>query len=451
MTDSTSGRSAAGFRSPRDLPDRALLLLPTLNEEAGLARTLDEVDQAGRFPSGARPSILVIDGRSTDGTVTVAERHGVPVLEQLGRGKGGAVLEGLDWGVAHGFDRIAVMDADGTYPARRLPSVFTLLDHGADVVVGVRRRAGGGPESVRDAIHRAGNGFLNLTAAFLGRGPILDVCSGFWGVRAETLPGLALSSTGFEIESELVVKSFRRGHRVVQIPIEYRPRIGEAKLHAGRDGARILLSIARHGLATRPDPGVAVPPAGAGTPNPSDGTDRLNDLRTVLATLDPDWIRVVSAPARRGEASAIARSLEGEWGGVRLLVTPHPAAAVGGVDVELPELPGADDPPPLVVTDPRRRQIVQLGPAPTRTTTRTEDAIRRALPLSVGAAWSFAVLGASLDASGRRRARTLLGANLPTGAGMVTAPSRPPRRPAFPTPLPRWITVPPGDALQGRW
>ena len=65
---------------------RALLVLPTLNEEAGVKSVLkDALDQSDRF------DVLVVDGRSEDATVALARAAGVHVVQQHGRGKGAAI------------------------------------------------------------------------------------------------------------------------------------------------------------------------------------------------------------------------------------------------------------------------------------------------------------------------------------------------------------------------
>jgi hypothetical protein len=54
---------------------------------------------------------------------------------------------------------------------------------------------------------------------------------------------MEISSSGFGIEAEIAIKAARLGLRTFDIPIEYRPRIGQAKLNGLRDGLRILLTI----------------------------------------------------------------------------------------------------------------------------------------------------------------------------------------------------------------
>jgi dolichol-phosphate hexosyltransferase len=224
-----------------------VVLLPTLNEEEGLARTLDDIpfDCLSSLGWTARP--LVIDGPSTDRTREVAKSHGVPVLLQQTRGKGAAIRQALEWLQEHRVRYVIVLDADCTYPGPMIPAFAQLLDAGSQLVVGIRQPVQPPHSSGRELVHRIGNRLLNITASQLSGLPILDLCSGFWGVRLDVVPGLALETDGFEIESELFTKAYRAGLNVSQIPISYRERVGVAKLRAVHDGARILLTTVRFG------------------------------------------------------------------------------------------------------------------------------------------------------------------------------------------------------------
>ncbi|MCI4366190.1 MAG: glycosyltransferase family 2 protein, partial [Thermoplasmata archaeon] len=281
----------------------SLVILPTLNEEAGLAATLDDLERVRDFP-GPSPAVLVVDGRSTDRTTEVARLRGVPVLRQTGRGKGAAIREALQWARNRGFGTVAVLDADGTYPCDRLPTLFQLLEDGAEVVIGVRRPSRPAHATARDLVHRIGNGALNVCAAHLSGGPILDVCSGFWGTHVDVAESLHLESDGFEVESELFVKSFRRGLRVVQIPVEYRERIGEAKLHAARDGARIFLSIVRNSRDVSRVTGTYLLPIHRRDLPVSPAPGTLRTLVSVVRAMEASSVIVFSAPSRSAEAAS---------------------------------------------------------------------------------------------------------------------------------------------------
>jgi Glycosyltransferases involved in cell wall biogenesis len=68
-----------------------LVIVPTLNEREGLAKTLDELFSVGVPPD----KILVVDGGSTDGTCDVARERGVRCIMQEGRGEGRRRKDGV--------------------------------------------------------------------------------------------------------------------------------------------------------------------------------------------------------------------------------------------------------------------------------------------------------------------------------------------------------------------
>jgi hypothetical protein len=225
----------------------AVVILPTLNEREGLSRTLGDLPFARFAEPEERIQTLVVDGGSTDGTVEVARSWDVPVMRQKGRGKGGAVVEAIASVHELGVPFVVVLDADATYPPDRILPALQLLKGGTDLVIGVRRPVWGPPSDLRDLVHRIGNTLFSYTSSLLARRSILDVCSGFWGVSTARFTELGLDDSGFAIEAELVLKSVRRGLSIHQIPVEYYERVGQAKLHAFRDGGKILATILRHG------------------------------------------------------------------------------------------------------------------------------------------------------------------------------------------------------------
>ncbi len=263
MSDGTVSRPAhadrddvAGLRG-----SLAVVVLPTLNEVEGLARTLSDLAMY-RFDEPGHPiRILIVDGGSTDGTLDVARESGVPVLTQASRGKGGAMLEAVTRVHHLGVPYVVALDADATYPPDRILPALDLLGGGADLVIGVRHPVWGPPHDLKDLIHRVGNVGLSFAASFLTRRSILDLCSGFWGVSTERFMQLGLTDSSFAIEAELVLKSIRGGHTVHQIPVDYRERVGTAKLRTFRDGSKILRTILRHGRTVGRDLAVRERPA----------------------------------------------------------------------------------------------------------------------------------------------------------------------------------------------
>ena len=229
----------------------AVVILPTLNEEQGLSQTLGGLPFARFDEPSYKVQTLVIDGGSTDGTLQVAKDWDIPVLRQVSRGKGGAMLEAVAWVHRMGIPFVVVLDADATYPPDRILPALDLLRGGTDLVMGVRRPVWGPPTEFKDLVHRVGNLIMSCAASLLTHRPILDLCSGFWGVSTRRFMELDLDDSSFAIEAELVLKSIRRGLSIHQIHVEYHERVGQAKLRALRDGSQIFRTILRQARTDR--------------------------------------------------------------------------------------------------------------------------------------------------------------------------------------------------------
>jgi dolichol-phosphate hexosyltransferase len=418
----TSARGAEG-------PVRVAIVLPTLNEEKGLSATLDDIPTEHLRASGFEPTFLVVDGHSTDRTVEVAHSYGATVLQQTTKGKGGATREGLEWARAHGMRYAVLIDADHTYPGAGIATLLSLLDAGSDLAIGVRRPEFNALGVVRAAIHRVGDGLLNYVAAQLTHSPILDICSGLWGLRIEAVAGLQLESDGFDIEAEVFLKAFRAGLRVSQVPINYRNRIGEAKLHAVRDGARILLAIIKHSGAAqiRPDP--------LRPHQPSPDARAFRDLQSIVLATDARDLVLFSPIARVAEANLLANRLRAGKIGVKVTIIPYDpvkqsvlgppsplplnvAVTKDGrvpIVISLPSVtPGGEPMSAAVVGLPQTGRLVYIPVgdesfAPPEYLSRSGG--YRIEPGTVARFRSLQILSSSFNASGHQKELTLLTAN----------------------------------------
>ena len=83
-----------------------------------------------------------------------------------------------------------------------------------------------------------------MLISFLSRTQISDSQTGYRAFSRKALEALNLSSNGYEIETEMVMKAARLGFRIKDVPITYRRRRGTpSKLNAFRAGALILKTI----------------------------------------------------------------------------------------------------------------------------------------------------------------------------------------------------------------
>jgi glycosyltransferase involved in cell wall biosynthesis len=215
-----------------------LVILPTLNEREGLAKTLDELFSVGVPPD----KILVVDGGSTDGTCDVARERGVRCIMQEGRGKAAAVKTAFRHADA---DVLIVMDADFTYPAQH---VRDLLAQDCDEVIGARREVEPGAQRL---LYRFGNWVLTKWFNLIFGTDLTDVLSGMYAVRKAAAADMEFASRGFGIESEIAAHVASTGGTICEVPIRYRRRVGQKKLGL-RHGLHIAWDMAALALRYNP-------------------------------------------------------------------------------------------------------------------------------------------------------------------------------------------------------
>ena len=228
-----------------------LVFVPAWNEEANLPAVLDEI--ADGLPGA---DVLVVDDGSTDGTATVAHRHGAAVLSfEQNRGLTHGVAAGYAYAARHGYALCGRVDADGQHPVSELVRLLERVrSGGCDVAVGSRFVAGDGYETYRyrpSPARVVGTTLLRRAmGVVLGR-PFADATSGMYAVNAKAMPILSQPyGTGApEVEGLLRLKD--AGLHVEEVPVNMRARAsGESKL-AGKKAALLVLTVVGTLLAYR--------------------------------------------------------------------------------------------------------------------------------------------------------------------------------------------------------
>jgi glycosyltransferase involved in cell wall biosynthesis len=218
------------------------IVIPTLNEEAGIGPTLDAVDRKAFAARGWDLEVLVVDGNSRDRTREEAAKRGARVVVEPRRGYGRAYKRGL--AEAEG-DVLVTGDADGTYPLERAHGfVDLLLRDGLDFLN--CDRYAGLEAGAMSAKHRFGNFVLSTTARVLFGIRLRDSQSGMWVIRRSALPALQVDrmAEGMAFSQEIKIEAIRRlGERFREVPAGLRPRIGEPVLSSWRDGLGNLKAL----------------------------------------------------------------------------------------------------------------------------------------------------------------------------------------------------------------
>ena len=213
------------------------MVIATLNEEEGIGPTIEELQK-----QLDNPYLVIVDGNSVDRTIEIAKNMGADVLLQEGKGKGDAMFQGFQ-NLSSKVPYIVFTDADYTYPAEYVPRMVEVLEQNPDVgmVIGNRFKGENNSKSVMNPFY-LGNKMLAFAQLVLNGVKLDDPLSGLRIVRSELLDGWKPKSKGFDVEAEMNAVVGRSGYRIVEIPIDYRIRLGEKKLKL-RHGLGIMKRI----------------------------------------------------------------------------------------------------------------------------------------------------------------------------------------------------------------
>lgn len=199
------------------------VVIPAYNEEGAIAPVLAELLKT-LLDAGIESEIIVVDDGSTDQTAREARRAGARVLRhRSNRGYGAALKTGI---LAAKFDKIAITDADGTYPARYLPSMLSALEN-ADMVTGART----GKDVNIPLIRRPAKWTLNRIANFVAKASIPDLNSGLRVFRREVvLQYFPILPDQFSWTTTITLAMHCDKYAVKYVPIDYLERTGKSKI-----------------------------------------------------------------------------------------------------------------------------------------------------------------------------------------------------------------------------
>jgi glycosyltransferase involved in cell wall biosynthesis len=208
---------------------RTVAIIPALNE----------VDSIGLVVEGLRSRVdrvIVVDDGSIDGTAERAGAAGADVVRHtVNRGKGHAVRTGITRALEGDFTHVLLLDGDMQHlPDEAARLIETADDTGADVVLGERQFLREQMPASRYHANRVGSRVLSW---FVGV-PLRDTQCGFRVFRVEALRRLRLRASGYEIETEMLVKVRRGGGRVASVPVTAVYAGGRSKLRPVRDTTR---------------------------------------------------------------------------------------------------------------------------------------------------------------------------------------------------------------------
>ena len=216
------------------MAERSVVIIPTYNERENIKRIIAAV--LSQDPS---IDVLVVDDGSPDGTggivdAIAAENPRVHTVHRAGKlGLGTAYVAGFKWALERDYEYIFEMDADFSHSPERLPAFLAAIKD-ADLVLGSRYQ-NGHINVVNWPISRL---FLSYSANIYARHvtglQIFDATGGFKCFRRRVLEAIDLSdvrSNGYAFQIEMTYRAWKKGFRIVEIPIVFVDRTeGSSKM-----------------------------------------------------------------------------------------------------------------------------------------------------------------------------------------------------------------------------
>jgi dolichol-phosphate mannosyltransferase len=211
-----------------------LVIIPTYNERENIETLITRV--LG-LPFGLH--VLVVDDASPDGTGEFVEEWAknqprLHVLRRPGKmGLGSAYRDGFRYALQNGAEFIFEMDADFSHDPDSIGAFLEQAEH-TDVVLGSRYL--NGVTVVNWPLERLILSYLaNVYTRWITGMPVKDATGGFKCFRRRALESIRLDkvrSDGYAFQIEISYKCWRRGFRLVEIPILFVDRrAGTSKMN----------------------------------------------------------------------------------------------------------------------------------------------------------------------------------------------------------------------------
>ena len=225
-------------------------VIPAFNEAGAIGPTV------ARLPRSLVDIVLVVDGGSTDATVSEARAAGAEVLIETRRGYGRACQSGVERAAALGATIVLFLDGDGSDAGELAARIVgPVRDGAADFVLAHRTRAGRDPGSM--GLHQVLAGHLVGGAVGLLTGTrYRDMCA-YRAIRVDVLQGLGMREMTYGWNLEMQMRAASAALRVREVPMPYHRRLaGSSKVAGNLRGTvkattRILRTLVSVAVRTR--------------------------------------------------------------------------------------------------------------------------------------------------------------------------------------------------------
>jgi len=220
------------------------IIIPAKNEEGNLVRLIN------RIPEFERCEVIIVCGKSTDNTLTVAKniesnnmKFNIKVIEQTGKGKANAVWEALQMSIG---ETIAILDADISVEPETLAQFFDIIDNNyADFVNGSRLIYEMEDGAMR-GINKFGNRLFQYLISQVTRTHLTDSLCGTKVFKKDLIEKIFWWQKKFNLKDpfgdfDMIFTASFTGQKITEYPVNYKARTyGKTQISRFKDGFKLL-------------------------------------------------------------------------------------------------------------------------------------------------------------------------------------------------------------------
>jgi len=207
------------------------VIIPAYNEQNSITNVINDIPD---FVD----EIIVINNNSTDNTLDNAKQAGAAVLTETQKGYGYACLKGMDYISKQNVKPDIIVFLDGDYsdfPEELTKIIKPILDDNIDFVIGARvkklREAGSmTPQQI------FGNWLATFLMNLLFNAKFTDL-GPFRAITYDRLLALNMEDKTYGWTVEMQLKALKQKLSYIEIPVNYRNRIGTSKVSGTLKGS----------------------------------------------------------------------------------------------------------------------------------------------------------------------------------------------------------------------
>ncbi len=221
------------------------IIIPVYNESKTIISLFNAVKKAEAC--GLKKEIIIVDDGSSDGTKEILKKINTAnvFFHESNQGKGAAIRTGFQYATG---DILLIQDADLEYNPQEYPALLEpILSEKASVVYGSRFSNKFIFDKNMYYLHGFGNKFLTMLTNILFSSNLTDMETCYKVMTKDVAQSLHLHSNGFDIEPEITAKILKKGIKIHEVPITFKPRsFQEGKKINWRDGIKAAYVLLKY-------------------------------------------------------------------------------------------------------------------------------------------------------------------------------------------------------------